>query len=295
MEQKDGVIVGCMRLCGLEQKEANRFLDHALDAGVRWFDHADIYGRGECEKVFGTWLRENPSRRDEIFLQSKCCIVPKTMYDSSKDYILSCVEGSLQRLGTDHLDALLLHRPDALMEPEEVAEAFDILQSSGKVKRFGVSNFSAMRLAYLQKTVKQKLEFNQMQFGPAQPYLVRFSMEANNLEAQNRDGELLDYCMMNDIRIQAWSPLQYGMIAGCFLTNPDFAPLTEKLTEIGEEYGVAPATIVAAWILRHPAGFQVISGSMKEKHFDEMAAARSITLTRQQWYEIYRAAGNPLL
>ena len=294
MEKENRVIVGCMRLAGLPQKEADHFLDHALDAGVRWFDHADIYGAGACEEVFARWLAAEPGRREKVILQSKCSIVPGVMYDCSRDYILSAVDKILGRLGTDHLDALLLHRPDALMEPQEVAEAFTRLQESGKVLHFGVSNFSAMRLALLQKNLPQKLEFNQMQFGPAHTSMVNLSVEANTQGAVNRDGEVLDYCMLNGITMQAWSPLQYGMISGCFLTNPDFAPLTAKLSEIGEKYGAAPATITAAWVLRHPAGFQVISGSMKEKHFDEMAAAREITLTREEWYEIYRAAGNEL-
>lgn len=294
MVQDNRMIVGCMRLNALTQKEANHFLDHAMDAGVRWFDHADIYGGGQCEEIFGRWLKENPSRREALTLQGKCSIIPGLMYDCSKEHILSAVDGILSRLSTDRLDVLLLHRPDALMEPEEAAEAFSQLQAAGKVARFGVSNFSAMRLALLQKSVSQKLEFNQMQFGPAQASLVRFAMEANNAGAVNRDGELLDYCMLNGVTIQAWSPLQYGMISGCFLTNPDFAKLTAKLTEIGAGYGVSPATVAAAWVLRHPAGIQVISGSMSEEHFDQMAAARSIRLTRKEWYEIYSAAENPL-
>lgn len=294
MEQKDRIIAGCMRLNSRSRKEAGEFLSHALDAGVRWFDHADIYGGGECEEIFGRWLAEDPSRRDKIVLQSKCSIVPGRMYDCSRDYILSAAEKSLRRLGTDHLDVLLLHRPDALMEPQEVAEAFETLYASGKVLRFGVSNFSAGRLEMLQRFVGRKLEFDQVQFGPAHAHLVRFSMEAGCKDAVSRDGELLDCCMRHGVGLQAWSPLQYGMIAGCFLTNPAFAPLTDKLAQIGKRYDAAPATIAAAWILRHPAGFQVISGSMGRTHFDEMAAARDLTLTREEWYEIYLAGGNPL-
>lgn len=294
MENNDRILAGCMRLCTLRQKEADHFIDHALDAGIRWFDHADIYGGGDCERIFGRWLRDNSSRRENILLQSKCSIVPGKMYDCSKNYILSAVDGILRRLETDYLDVLLLHRPDALMEPQEVGEAFACLRESGKVKRFGVSNFSAMRLALLQKHVDQKLEFDQMQFGPAQASLVRFAMEANNQGAVNRDGELLDYCMLRDVTIQAWSPLQHGMIAGCFLGNPRFSALTDKLTQIAGRYGVSPAAIAVAWILRHPARLQTISGSMNETHFDEMAAARGITLTREEWYEIYLAGENPL-
>lgn len=290
MEQQR-IIVGCMRLAGLGE-EADRFLDHAVDQGLNWFDHADIYGGGECEKVFGRWLRGQA--RDKVILQSKCSIVPGKMYDCSRDYILSAVDGILSRLGTDYLDVLLLHRPDALMEPQEVAEAFDRLLEAGKVRSFGVSNFSAGRLRLLNRWLNGGIKFNQLQFGPAHAGPVRFGMEANNQGAADQDGEVLDYCMMSGITPQAWSPLQHGMIEGCFLNNPDFAPLTDKLTQIGQEVGAAPATVAAAWILRHPAGFQVISGSTGQTHFDQMAAARNLTLTRREWYEIYLAGGNPL-
>lgn len=292
--KQDRVLVGCMRLAGLSQKEANRFLDLAVDTGVRWFDHADIYGAGACEERFGAWLRENPHKREKLVVQDKCGIIPGTMYDSSREHILEAVEGSLKRLNTHCLDVLLIHRPDALMEPGEVGEAFESLKAAGKVRHFGVSNFSARRLALLQRGIGQRLEFNQLQFGPAQASLVRFGMEANNRGATDRDGEVLDYCMDKGIVPQAWSPPQHGMIAGCFLGNPQFQKLNDKLAEIGGALGAAPATVAAAWILRHPAGFQVISGSMGENHFLEMAAARDLALTRRQWYEIYLAGENPM-
>lgn len=290
MEQQR-IIVGCMRLAGLGQ-EAGRFLDHAMELGLSWFDHADIYGGGDCERIFGRWLRSQA--RDKVILQSKCSIVPGKMYDCSRDYILHAVDGILSRLGTDYLDTLLLHRPDALMEPQEVAEAFDRLSEAGKVRSFGVSNFSTGRLRLLNRWLNGRIQFNQLQFGPAHTGPVRFAMEANNQGAADQDGEVLDYCMRNGITPQAWSPLQHGMIAGCFLNNPDFAPLSDKLAQIGQAHGAAPATVAAAWILRHPAGFQVVSGSTSQAHFDQMAAARELTLTREEWYEIYLAGGNPL-
>lgn len=293
MEKKNRIITGCMRLAGRSRGEADRFLSHALDVGANWFDHADIYGGGECERTFGAWLKAEPGRRKKVVLQSKCGIVPGMCYDSSRDHILASVDGILERLGTDHLDVLLLHRPDALMEPEEVAEAFDRLYAHGKVLRFGVSNFSAKRMKFLQNYVDRKLEFDQVQFGPAHAGLVRFGLAANNAGEADGDGELVDWCMLRGVGLQAWSPLQYGMIEGCFLNEPGFAQLTARLTEIGAAYGLSPAATAIAWVLRHPAGFQVITGTMNEAHLDDLLAAQAVRLTRGEWYDIYRAAGNP--
>ncbi|MBM6828389.1 aldo/keto reductase [Anaerotignum lactatifermentans] len=296
MNPQQRIIVGCMRLCEKNQTEAFRFLDHAMEAGCSFFDHADIYGQGECERIFGKWLSEIPSRRQEIFLQTKCGIVPGKMYDCSKEYILKAVDRSLERLQTDHLDRLLLHRPDALLEPEEVAEAFDQLERSGKVLEFGVSNFNAMQISLLQSAVKQKIICNQLQFSAAHTVLVTSGME-NNMKtpgAVNRDGYTLDYCRLHQIQVQAWSPLQYGMIEGIFLTNPDFAQLNQTIANIADQYGATPAVIAIAWILRHPANIQVVCGTMNLKHLDEMVSAQNIRLTREEWYKIYLAGGNIL-
>lgn len=296
MQEKTSFIIGCMRLSEKTKEDAFRFLNHAFEKGCIFFDHADIYGRGECESLFGKWLSETPSRREEIFLQTKCGIVPGKMYDCSKEYILRSVDQSLQRLQTDHLDRLLLHRPDALLEPEEVAEAFDQLERSGKVLEFGVSNFNAMQISLLQSAVKQKIVCNQLQFSAAHTVLVTSGME-NNMQtpgAINRDGYTLDYCRLHQIQVQAWSPLQYGMIEGSFLTNPDFALLNQSIAEIAKQYGVKPAVIAIAWILRHPAKIQVVCGTMNPNHLDEILSAQKIRLTREEWYKIYLSGGNIL-
>lgn len=294
MNAQQRIIVGCMRLSQKSPKEAFHFLDHAMEQGCRFFDHADIYGQGQCEELFGEWL--SPSRREQIFLQTKCGIVPGKMYDCSKEYILQAVDRSLERLRTDHLDRLLLHRPDALLEPEEVAEAFDQLEQSGKVLEFGVSNFNAMQLSLLQSALKQKIACNQLQFSAAHTVLVTSGME-NNMKtpgAVSRDGYTLDYCRLHKIQVQAWSPLQYGMIEGSFLTNPDFAALNKTIAKIAERYNTSPAAIAIAWILRHPAKMQVVCGTMNPDHLEEMVSAQNIRLTREEWYEIYLSSGNIL-
>lgn len=290
------MIIGCMRLSQKPEKEAFYFLDYAVERDCRFFDHADIYGQGACESVFGKWLSAVPSRRQNLFLQTKCGIIPGKMYDCSKEYILHAVECSLRRLKTDHLDRLLLHRPDALLEPEEVAEAFESLNQSGKVLSFGVSNFNAMQIELLQNSLKQKITCNQLQISAAHTTLITSGME-NNMKtpgAVNRDGYTMDYCRLHQIQVQAWSPLQYGMIEGSFLNHPNYSALNQVIGKIAEKYHTTSAVIAIAWILRHPAKIQVVCGTMNPEHLDEMISAQNIRLTRQEWYEIYLAGGNIL-
>lgn len=290
------VAMGCMRMSEIEESEAVRMLEKSIECGVDFFDHADIYGRGKSEEIFANALEKTDIRREDIFLQSKCAIVPGVMYDFSKEHIIKSVEGSLRRLQTEYLDALLLHRPDALMEPEEVAEAFDLLETQGKVRYFGVSNHNPMQMELLKKCVKQPLVVNQLQFSIAHTGMINSGTEVNMLTdgAVNRDGSVLDYCRLKDITIQAWSPFQYGMFEGVFLGNDKFPKLNKKVDEIAEKYGVTNTTIAVAWILRHPANMQVLSGTMNVKRFEDICKATEINLTRQEWYEIYCAAGNIL-
>lgn len=290
------IAMGCMRMNSLNISDAAAFIEHGMEHEVNFFDHADIYGRGECEKLFGKALKETKIKREDILIQSKCGIVPGVMFDFSKEHIIKSVEGSLKRLGTDYLDALLLHRPDALMEPEEVAAAFDELEQSGKVRYFGVSNQNPMQMALLKKCVKQPLAANQLQLSIAHAGMIRNGIEVNmNTEgALGRDGSVLDYCRLHDITIQAWSPFQYGFFEGVFLDNEKFPELNQKIDQLAEKYQVTNTTIAVAWLLRHPANMQVIAGTMKQKRFHEICEACDITLTRQEWYEIYRAAGNIL-
>lgn len=290
------IAMGCMRMSGVELNEAVQMIEKSMECGVNFFDHADIYGRGVSEERFAQALKRTNIRREEIFLQSKCAIIPGVMYDFSKEHIIKSVEGSLKRLQTEYLDSLLLHRPDILMEPEEVAEVFDQLEREGKVRYFGVSNHNPMQIALLKKYVRQPLVANQLQFSIAHTTMLNSGTEVNMLTdgAVNRDGSVLDYCRLNDITIQAWSPFQYGMFEGVFLGNEKFPELNQKIDEIAEKYQVSNTTIAVAWILRHPANMQVLTGTMNVTRLEEICKASEVCLSRQEWYEIYRAAGNIL-
>lgn len=290
------IVVGCMRMNSVPVQQVEELIKTALEKQVNFFDHADIYGGGECERIFAEAFKRTGAKREDIFLQSKCGIVPGVMFDFSKKHIIESVEGSLRRLNTEYLDSLLLHRPDALMEPEEVAAAFDELETSGKVRYFGVSNQTPAQMELLKKCVKQPLMADQLQFGIAHATMISSGIEANMKRegGVDRDGGVLDYCRLHDITIQAWSPFQYGMFEGVFLNNEKFPELNQKIDEIAERYHVANTTIAVAWILRHPANMQVLSGTMTRSRFEDICKAAEICLTRQEWYEIYRAAGNIL-
>lgn len=287
---------GCMRMNGLDEKQAASFIEKALSLGVNFFEHADIYGKGECEKIFSKAIDMKPSVREKIILQSKCGIVPGKMYDLSKEHILKSVDEILKRLQTEYLDVLALHRPDALVEPEEVAEAFRILKESGKVRHFGVSNHKPLQMELLHKYLDEPLVVDQLQFSITNSSMVENGLEVNMTTkgAVDRDGSVLDYCRFHDITIQTWSPFQYGFFEGVFLNNEKFPELNQILEEIATRYEVTPTTIATAWILRHPAHMQVIAGTMNEKRLEEICKASEITLSREEWYQIYLAAGHML-
>ncbi|HIS62542.1 MAG TPA: aldo/keto reductase [Candidatus Scybalomonas excrementigallinarum] len=287
---------GCMRMNGLDEKQAAFFIEKALSLGVNFFEHADIYGKGECEKIFSKAIDMKPSVREKIILQSKCGIVPGKMYDLSKEHILKSVDEILKRLQTEYLDVLALHRPDALVEPEEVAEAFRILKESGKVRHFGVSNHKPLQMELLHKYLDEPLVTDQLQFSITNSSMVENGLEVNMTTkgAVDRDGSVLDYCRFHDITIQTWSPFQYGFFEGVFLNNEKFPELNQILKEIATRYEVTPTTIATAWILRHPAHMQVIAGTMNEKRLEEICKASEITLSREEWYQIYLAAGHRL-
>lgn len=294
--QVPAVALGCMRIKEVSLKEAEQLLDTALELGCNFFDHADIYGGGECERFFADAIHMSPSVREKIVLQSKCGIVSGVMYDFSKEHILSSVDSILSRLKTDYLDVLVLHRPDALMEPEEIAEAFDILQESGKVRYFGVSNQKSSQMRLLQKYIKQSLVTDQLQFSVTNSSMVQSGMEVNMMTdgAIDRDDGVLDYCRQNDITIQTWSPFQYGFFEGIFIHNDKFPELNKTLDELAAGYGMTAAAIAAAWILRHPAKMQLIAGTTKASRFAEICRAADITLSREEWYRLYLAAGHIL-
>ncbi|MBQ4048047.1 MAG: aldo/keto reductase [Clostridia bacterium] len=286
------VALGCMRINNMTDREADAYMDNALACGYNYFDHADIYGGGKSEEVFGGILRRNPSLRDKIVIQTKCGI-RKGMYDFSKEHILSAVEGSLSRLGVERVDVLLLHRPDLLMEPEIVAEAFDELYQSGKVGAFGVSNHSPYQIELLQRAVAQPLKINQMQLSITNARMVSSGANVNleNADGVNYDGYLRDYCRLNGITIQPWSPLQYGFIEGSFLTNEKFADLNAVIREMAAQYGITDTGLAIAWILRLPEKMQPIVGSTNPERLRAIAKAADVTLSAADWYKIYLAAG----
>lgn len=294
--QVPAMVVGCMRMQSLEGVEAEYFIRSAIEMELNYFDHADIYGNGQCEEIFAKAVRMTPSMREQLILQSKCGI-RDGMYDFSKEYIIRSVEGILRRLRTEYLDVLALHRPDALIDPVEVAEAVDILQKKGMIRYFGVSNHNAMQIQLIQKYLGTDICINQMQFGLAHCSMVKSGLNANteNEYACDRDGDVLNFCRLNNITLQAWSPLQYGMFQGTFLGNEKFGVLNKKIDQLAEKYEVSGAAVAAAWIWRHPADLQVVSGTMKIQHLREMALGMDIPLTRKEWYELYTAGGSQLL
>lgn len=287
--------MGCMRIVELENADAVKsWVDTALENGINFFDHADIYGKGRCEELFGKVL--TPSLREKIILQSKCSIRPGIAFDFSKEHILNSVDGILKRLNTEYLDILLLHRQDALMEPEEVADAFRILKESGKVRHFGVSNQTPKQMELLSKYCDEPLLINQLQLSIAHCPMINSGINANmyNDSGINRDGGVLEYCRLKDITIQAWSPFQYGMFEGVFLGNEKFAELNKVIDNLAEKYNVTNSAIAVAWILRHPAGIQTIVGTTNKDRIAQISKASEIRLTREEWYALYMAAGNKL-
>ena len=287
--------MGCMRIVELENADAVKsWVDTALENGINFFDHADIYGKGRCEELFGQVL--TPSLREKIILQSKCSIRPGIAFDFSKEHILNSVDGILKRLNTEYLDILLLHRPDTLMEPEEVADAFRILKESGIVRHFGVSNQTPMQMELLSKYCDEPLLINQLQLSIAHCPMINSGINANmyNDSGINRDGGVLEYCRLKDITIQAWSPFQYGMFEGIFLGNEKFAELNKVIDNLAEKYNVTNSAIAVAWILRHPAGIQTIVGTTNKDRIAQISKASEIRLTREEWYALYMAAGNKL-
>jgi len=289
------ISLGCMRIASMAKQEISTLLHTALDEGINFFDHADVYGGGKSEEKFSEALDMNSSLREKMILQTKCGI-RKGYFDFSKEHILEAVDGSLKRLRTDYIDVLLLHRPDTLVEPEEVAEAFTILESSGKVKYFGVSNQNPMQIELLCKFVKQKIHFNQLQLSITNTGMIDAGINVNMKidRSVNRDGSILDYCRLKDIIIQPWSPFQYGFFEGVFLDNPKFPELNQKIDAIAADKGVTNTAIAVAWLLRHPARMQPILGTTNAQRVKDSCQASGVTLTREEWYQIYLAAGNQL-
>ncbi|HGK1294411.1 TPA: aldo/keto reductase family oxidoreductase [Streptococcus pneumoniae] len=292
------IVLGMMRIKDKSVKEVEELVETALSVGINAFDLADIYGRGRCEELLGLVLKNRPDLREEMWIQSKCGIRIEefTYFDFSKEYILQSVDGILERLQVDYLDSLLLHRPDALMESDQVAEAFDLLYKQGKVRDFGVSNQNPMMMELLKKDVKQPLAVNQLQLSAAftPGFESGFHVNMEDSQAAMRDGSIFEYCKLHDVVIQAWSVLQFGYFKGNFVGNEKFQALNQVLDRLAIKYGVTSSTIAISWILRYPAKMQAVVGTTNPKHLREVSQAANFSLTRKEWYEIYLAAGNNL-
>jgi len=292
------VVLGLMRIQEKTDDEVRELVRTARDAGIDFLDHADVYGSDlhGCERRFAEAMRLTPSQRDELTIQTKTGIVGEGPYfDFSYEHIIESVDGSLAALDTDHIDILLLHRPDALVEPEEVARAFDELEAAGKVRAFGVSNHTPRQIDLLKKYVRQPLVANQLQLSITHSSIIARGVAAN-MQAEDqsvdRDGGILDYCRLHDITIQAWSPFQAGFFTGVFLGSPDYPELNAVIDRLAAKYDVPAIAIATAWITRHPAQMQVILGTTSPGRVTSAAQGSDIPLTRAEWYELFRTAGH---
>lgn len=290
------IALGCMRIADKTGAEVERLVKTALDLGINFFDHSDIYGGGKSEMLFGEVLKMHPEYRQKMIIQTKCGIVPGKRYDFSKEHIINSVNESLKRLNSDYVDILLLHRPDALCDPKEVAEAFDELYQSKKVKYFGVSNHTPYQIKLLQKYCKYPLIINQLQLSIVHSVMIDTGLNMNMKEAwaQDKDGGVLDFCRLNDILIQPWSVLQASWAEGTFINNPDYQKLNDELDKLAQLYHVDKTAIAIAWLLRHPAKMQPIAGTTSPEHLTKIVKAVDVKLTRQQWYDLYLASDKPL-
>lgn len=286
--------MGCMRISRVEYEAADRVVHTALEQGITFFDHADVYGMGKSEELFGRILDLHSGLREKIRVQSKCTLVRdavQTLYnDSSKDYIIQSVENSLKRLNTEYLDSYLLHQADTLVEPEEVAEAFDKLHQSGKVRFFGVSNHRPLQVELLQKYLNQRLIINQLQISVAHTDLIdsSFTMRLRDEANVDKTGDALTYSRLRDMTIQAWSPFQFGFYGGVFMGNENYPNLNESVNRMAAEKQVSPSAIAVAWLLRHPAHIQPLIGTTNSERLKDICTGTEVILSRAEWYELYR-------
>jgi predicted oxidoreductase len=291
------VLLGLMRIADKTDDEVRELVRTARDSGIDFIDHADIYGneRHGCERRFAEAMQLTSSERDEITIQTKTGI-REGYFDFSYEHILESVEGSLKALRTDHIDILLLHRADALVEPEEVARAFDELEASGKVRAFGVSNHTPRQIDLLRKYLQQPIVANQVQLSITHSPIIAQGIAANMVaEPQSitlDGGGIVDYCRLHDITIQAWSPFQAGFFTGVFLDSPDHPELNAVIDRLAAQYDVPPLAIATAWITRHPAQMQVVLGTTTPDRVAAAALGSEVPLTRPEWYELFRAAGH---
>lgn len=293
------IILGLMRISPLDDSEITTLVSAARDVGINMFDHADVYGDGPhgAERRFGDAVTFSPAERESVIIQSKVGIRPNS-FDFSAEHILRSVDESLEALQLEYLDVLLLHRPDALVEPDEVAGAFDTLHAAGKVRNFGVSNHTPLQVELLKRSVNQPLAFNQVQLSITHASLIAAGTAANMVgldQSIDRDNGILDYSRLHNITLQAWSPFQKGFFDGIFLGDREAYPdLNNAIDDLAASYDVPAAAIAVAWITRHPANIQVVLGTTKVDHMSASTAGSDIPLTREEWYRLYTAAGHIL-
>ncbi len=288
--------LGMMRSSVNGVKEMRKLLEAAVESDINFLDHADIYAwKTPSEELFGEALKEAPHLRDKFIVQTKCGIC-RGYYDSSYEHIMESVEQSLRRMNLESIDVLLLHRPDALMEPEEIAKAFDKLEADGKVRHFGVSNMNPGQIENIERCVRQDIQVDQVQMSIVHAPAIDQGIFVNMMDDHSvmRDGSLLDYAQCKGITMQAWSVVQASWAEGTFLDNPNYADLNAVLDRLSEKYGATKAAVAVAWLLRHPAKIQPIVGTANPVHLCELAKAAEITLTRPEWYELYLSAGRKL-
>lgn len=289
------IALGCMRIANMSVSQLEELINVAIDNNIVLFDHADIYGNRKCEELFGEVIKRNPSLRKKMIIQSKCGI-RNGFYDLSKDYIINQVKESIRLLNCEYLDILLLHRPDALVDYQEVNEAFNYLYENGLVKEFGVSNMNSYQIKLYQKFVNQPIKYNQIQLSLVHNDVIAQGMFVNmkDNEAIDRSGGIIEFCMLEDIKIQAWSSLMASWADGTFIDNEKYQKLNDKLLELANKYNVSKNAIAIAWILKHPSNITPIVGTTSITHLLEINKAKNINLTKKEWYELFLSSGHYL-
>ncbi|WP_226665495.1 aldo/keto reductase [Metabacillus litoralis] len=304
------IILGCMGFGGGWNADpitnehiiqAEKAIDAAQSAGITMFDHADIYTMGKAEKVFGEIVKTRPSLRENVVIQSKCGIrfqdeLGPQRYDFSKKHILTSVDGILDRLHTDYIDILLLHRPDPLIEPEVVAEAFEELKASGKVRHFGVSNMTAAQMKFLDVYSPEQMIVNQLEMSLKRNDFVEQGILVNQKagnEMNFADG-ILEHCRLENVQIQAWSPLANGMYTGRKVENLSEADIKtiELVKQMADEKNTTKEAIVLGWLMRHPAIIQPVIGTTNPERINNCGEAVQISkeMTREEWYSLFTTA-----
>lgn len=302
------VAFGCMGLGGswdknpistVDIKKAHEVVDAAIDSGIKLFDHADIYTFGKAEQVFGEVLKTRPELRELISIQTKCAIrfeddLGPARYDCSPEWIINSVENSLSRLNIEQLDILMLHRPDPLMEPELIAQVFDTLTASGKVKHFGVSNMQHHQMSFLSSALSQPLVVNQVELSLSHLAWLEEGVTSGNAgdPSVNYGAGTIEYCRQNNIQLQSWGCLSQGLFTGRDISKEalHIQKTAELISQLSAEYQVSKEAVVLAWLKRHPANIQPVIGTTNIERIKACVEVDNINLTREHWYALWLSA-----